>query len=1104
MVLKKGLLSKILLFVGVPVIVTYCVAGYISLQTVHKSVSQLTENELTAKSQAASYEIDGYFSNYMKMVNQITVGDQLQQFFEESVPGSSLNLNEYPYVAESLRNIKKADSETILNSWVADLDTKEMAHAEGTITITEWKETDTAWYEKLLSKKDTIITDPYVDAVSQATVISVVSPVYAEGTDELIGATGIDLSVLGYKNLMEQYALGENGFYILATEDGSILYHPNPDYQDVNVSQTDLSVNLQEAILNKTEGEIAFSGNGTENHGYVSTVGETGWVVATGLPDAEFNSTYAAVRTMILLIFGAALLVILGLMIFMTSRIVSPLNKLTRAAHKLAVGNVEVELDKVDPENIKDEIEDLMYAFEEMSQHIKDQAQIAQRVADGDLSVEIEPRSEEDILAISMNEVINALSNLVHEADQMTMEAVEGNLENRGNTEIFEGGYKEIISGFNRTLDAVIVPLRLSANYIERISRGDIPSKITEEYKGEYDYFKENINTCIDAINALIEDVSTLSGAALEGNLHTRADSEKHGGHFGKIIEGINQTLDSVINPLNTAAEYIDKIGKGEIPELITDTYHGDFNKLKTSINACIEGLGALVEGNDVLSKMRDNDFTDQIEGSYLGIYAEIGQSINNVIDTIRRVNAVISNVAQGELSDLEMLKHIGKRSENDELVPGLIAMVENIQALVEETTILSTSAVEGSLQARGDAGKFKGEYAKVIEGINETLDAIIAPIEEALGALKEMARGNLHVRVKGQYGGDHDELKNALNESLDNLLIYIDEISDALAQIGRGNFDIEITADYRGDFVAIKNSLTDIIYSLSQTMEDINQAADQVAASSRQVSDASQTLSNGSTEQASAIQELTASITEIAAQTRKNALNANEANQLATEAKDSAEEGNRQMASMLESMEDINASSANISKIIKVIDDIAFQTNILALNAAVEAARAGQHGKGFAVVAEEVRNLASRSADAAKETTTLIEGSTQRVEAGTKIAHETAGALKMIVSGIEKAADLVGSIANASNEQASGIAQINKGIEQVSHVVQNNSATAEESAAASEELYGQADLLKAMVGNFRIKANGTPQALSGTVAPGLPEAQEPQIFLGNDEYDKY
>jgi methyl-accepting chemotaxis protein len=208
----------------------------------------------------------------------------------------------------------------------------------------------------------------------------------------------------------------------------------------------------------------------------------------------------------------------------------------------------------------------------------------------------------------------------------------------------------------------------------------------------------------------------------------------------------------------------------------------------------------------------------------------------------------------------------------------------------------------------------------------------------------------------------------------------------------------------------------------------------------------------------------------QISAQTKQNAENANQARELAHLAQENAAKGNGQMKEMLEAMKEINESSKNISNVIKVIDDIAFQTNILALNAAVEAARAGQHGKGFAVVAEEVRNLAARSANAAKETTELIEGSINKVEGGTEIANLTASALDSIVEGVAKAADIVAEIAKASNEQATAISQIDQGVDQISQVVQNNSATAEESAAASEELSGQAEILKDMVVRFRLK----------------------------------
>lgn len=340
----------------------------------------------------------------------------------------------------------------------------------------------------------------------------------------------------------------------------------------------------------------------------------------------------------------------------------------------------------------------------------------------------------------------------------------------------------------------------------------------------------------------------------------------------------------------------------------------------------------------------------------------------------------------------------------------------------------------------------------------------ITGPIRKLSEAADRLAVGDVKVNVETT---SEDEI-GLLMQSFGRMIASIREQAAAVEQIAAGDLTTQVNVRSEEDLLGKK--LQELVERNSEILGSINTAAEQVASGSRQVSDSSIALSQGATEQASSVEELTASLEEISAQTKQNAQNANEANQLAEVSKTSAVQGNEQMQSMLTAMQDINEASSSISKIIKVIDEIAFQTNILALNAAVEAARAGQHGKGFAVVAEEVRNLAARSANAAKETTAMIEGSILKVQDGTKIADKTAEALQSIVYDIEKVSSLVSDIAMASNEQAAAITQINQGIVQVSQVVQSNSATSEESAAASEELSSQADLLKQQVGRFKLR----------------------------------
>lgn len=296
-----------------------------------------------------------------------------------------------------------------------------------------------------------------------------------------------------------------------------------------------------------------------------------------------------------------------------------------------------------------------------------------------------------------------------------------------------------------------------------------------------------------------------------------------------------------------------------------------------------------------------------------------------------------------------------------------------------------------------------------------------------------------------------------------------IAEITATMDNIAKGDLVIaDLPVKGRDEIAQLSKYTNDMKNKIRELIQIIGSSSSQVAAGSRSIADASAALSQGATEQAASVEQLSVSISEIASHTKSAAENAVQANNLADTTKANALAGNDDMQQMLEAMTDINASSSNISRIIKVIDEIAFQTNILALNAAVEAARAGQHGKGFAVVAEEVRNLAARSAKAAKETTEMIESSMNKVEAGQAIAHKTAESLQVIVGNVNEISELLSSIARASEEQDVALAQIQQGVNQVSQVVQSNSATSQQSAAASEELSGQAEELERIIRKFK------------------------------------
>lgn len=375
---------------------------------------------------------------------------------------------------------------------------------------------------------------------------------------------------------------------------------------------------------------------------------------------------------------------------------------------------------------------------------------------------------------------------------------------------------------------------------------------------------------------------------------------------------------------------------------------------------------------------------------------------------------------------------------------------------------------------------------------------AITVPMTKLSEAAKKMAVGDVDVDCTKLYNDDLGELLEEF-ELMVNATKEQARISDA---ISKGNLTLDVAA--RGDKDVLGKAIVRLISENNVTLSNVKEASVQITVGSEQVANASQALAQGSTEQASALQQVTASMDEVTQRTKANATEAGQANVLVNNIKEMATSGNDQMKSMIQAMDDINASSETISKIIKTIDDIAFQTNILALNAAVEAARAGVHGKGFAVVAEEVRNLAAKSASAASETAEMIDDTIHKVGNGTRIAQDTAKSLDEIVGSIDEIVGLISNITLSSNDQATAISQIDQAISQVSTVVQTNAATSQQCAAASEELSNQAVTLRNLMGKYQLAAGSQGGGYSSYAdSSSSYDDSEPVISLDGD-FSKY
>jgi methyl-accepting chemotaxis protein len=464
-----------------------------------------------------------------------------------------------------------------------------------------------------------------------------------------------------------------------------------------------------------------------------------------------------------------------------------------------------------------------------------------------------------------------AVKALVVEANGLSQAAVEGKLATRADASKHQGDFRKIVQGVNDTLDAVIGPLNVAAKYVDQISKGDIPAKITDTYKGDFNEIKNNLNMCIDAINGLVAEAGVLSKAAVEGKLATRADASKHQGDFRKIVQGVDDCLDAVIGPLNVAAKYVDQISKGDIPAKITDTYKGDFNEIKNNLNMCIDAVNALVAETGGLvkasgeGKLATRGDATKHQGDYRKLVEGINEMLDAILLPIGEGNRILAQVSNGKIDELIAQTYKGDHEKMKQAINNVATVLQSLQ---KELGRLTEASREGQLSDRGKPDQFQGAYAGIVKGVNEMLDAILLPIGEGNRILAQVSNGKIDELIAQTYKGDHEKMKQAINnvatvlqslqkelgrlteasregqlsdrgkpdqfqgayagivkgvnEMLDAILLPIGEGNRILAQVSNGKIDELIAQTYKGDHEKMKQAINNVAAVLQSLQKEL------------------------------------------------------------------------------------------------------------------------------------------------------------------------------------------------------------------------------------------------------------------------------------------